>query len=92
MHVFFLCRNGVVRYESVMRLRMKLDELRKMKGVTTAVKGVSSYFKCWLKCSVTNYFSTDPKEFLTVLFKHTLQAEPFIRIKCVLTTCMYVHA
>ena len=45
MHALFLCRNGVVRYESVMRLCMKLNELGKMEGVTTAEKGVSSYFK-----------------------------------------------
>ena len=32
-------RNGAVRYESVMRLRNKLDELGKMEGVSTAEKG-----------------------------------------------------
>ena len=32
-------RNGAVRFESVMRLRNKLDELGKMEGVNTAEKG-----------------------------------------------------
>ena len=35
-----LCRNGAVRFESVMRLRNKLDELGKMEGVSTAEKGM----------------------------------------------------
>ena len=34
-------RNGAVRYESVMTLRNKLDELGKMEGVNTAEKGQS---------------------------------------------------
>ena len=33
------CRNGAVRFESVMWLRNKLDELGKMEGVNTAEKG-----------------------------------------------------
>ena len=32
-------RNGVVRYESVMKLRSKLEELGKMKGVNHDKKG-----------------------------------------------------
>ena len=32
-------RNGAVKFESVMRLRNKLDELGKMEGVSTAEKG-----------------------------------------------------
>ena len=32
-------RNGVVRYESVMKLRNKLEELGKMKGVNQDEKG-----------------------------------------------------
>ena len=35
-----LCRNGVVRYESVMMLRNKLDELWKMEGITEKEKGM----------------------------------------------------
>ena len=35
-------RNGAVRFESVMRLRNKLDELRKMEGVKSADKGCLS--------------------------------------------------
>ena len=35
----FISRNGVVRYESVMRLRNKLEELGKMKGVNQDEKG-----------------------------------------------------
>ena len=34
------CRNGVVRYESVMMLRNKLDEIGKMKGITEKEKGM----------------------------------------------------
>ena len=36
---FILLRNGVVRYESVMLLRNKLEELGKMKGVNQDEKG-----------------------------------------------------
>ena len=32
-------RNGAVRFESVMRLRSKLEELGKMEGIKTAEKG-----------------------------------------------------
>ena len=35
-------RNGVVRYESVMMLRNKLEELGKMKGVNQDEKGRST--------------------------------------------------
>lgn len=35
-------RNGVVRYESVMMLRNKLEELGKMKGVNQDEKGGST--------------------------------------------------
>ena len=34
-----LCRNGAVRFESVMWLRNKLDKLGKMEGVNTAENG-----------------------------------------------------
>jgi hypothetical protein len=34
-------RNGVVRYESVMALRTKLDDLGKMEGIAHAEKGCS---------------------------------------------------
>ena len=36
------CRNGVVRFESVMRLRSKLDELGKMEGIAQDEKGRTS--------------------------------------------------
>ena len=39
-HTFSDLRNGVVRYESVMRLRDKLEELAKMKGVHANERGV----------------------------------------------------
>lgn len=35
------CRYGAVRYESVMRLRNKLEELGKMKGVNQDEKGLA---------------------------------------------------
>ena len=38
-HIFPGFRNGVVRFESVMRLRNKLEELGKMEGVNTKEKG-----------------------------------------------------
>lgn len=38
MIVFYL-RNGAVRHESVMRLRNKLEQLGKMKGVNQDEKG-----------------------------------------------------
>jgi len=34
-------RNGIVRHESVMKLRNKLEELGKMKGVNQDEKGIS---------------------------------------------------
>ena len=37
----FTIRNGAVSYESVLRLKNKLDELGKMEGVNTAEKGQS---------------------------------------------------
>ena len=41
---FYLhCRNGVVRHESVMKLRNKLEELGKMKGVNQDEKGSGSF-------------------------------------------------
>jgi len=61
MVAFYPSRNGVVRYESVMQLRNKLEELGKMKGIAQDEK--------------------DPEEFLNMLFKHTLQVEPFIHIR-----------
>ena len=46
-------RNGAVRFESVMRLRNKLDELGKMEGVSTAEKG-------WLIASESMSSSVTP--------------------------------
>ena len=44
--VVYCCyRNGVVRYESVMELRMKIEELGKMEGILKVEKGVLC-FKC----------------------------------------------
>ena len=37
---YLYCRNGVVRYESVMKLRNKLDELGKMEGIKEKEKGM----------------------------------------------------
>ena len=34
------CRNGTVRFESVMRLREQLDRLGKMKGIAQDEKGI----------------------------------------------------
>ena len=38
--MYCCCRNGVVRYESVMELRMKIEELGKMEGILKVEKGV----------------------------------------------------
>lgn len=35
-------RNGIVRYESVMKLRNKLEELSKLKGIAQHEKGICS--------------------------------------------------
>ena len=40
-------RNGVVRYESVMALRTKLDELGKMEGIAHAEKGGSQQMQLY---------------------------------------------
>ena len=47
-------RNGAVRYESVMRLRNKLEELGKMEGVNTKEKGL---WKCGKVCIDWCYLS-----------------------------------
>ncbi len=36
-----MCRHGVVRFESVMKLREKLDHLGQMKGITQDEKGLA---------------------------------------------------
>ena len=38
-HIFPGFRNGAVKFESVMRLRNKLEELGKMEGITAKEKG-----------------------------------------------------
>ena len=38
-------RNGTVRYESVMMLRNKLEELGKMKGVNQDEKGIEAFIQ-----------------------------------------------
>ena len=45
-HVCYI-RYGVVKFESVMRLRNKLEELGKMEGVNTKEKGL---WKCGKVC------------------------------------------
>lgn len=45
----WLYRNGIVRYESVMSLRNKLDELGKMEGIAHAEKGQSTSH-CIIEC------------------------------------------
>ena len=39
LHYSVPCRNGVVRYESVMRMRKALDQLEKQMGITEREKG-----------------------------------------------------
>ena len=81
-------RNGTVRYESVMMLRNKLEELGKMKGVNQDEKGRGFHPKeknktMFLQVSI--YLNAicypDPEEFLNLLFKHILNVEPFVHIK-----------
>ena len=80
----------------MMKLRNKLDELGKMEGIKTAELEKGSALcdhvihKSALRLVRTTHMeflcsSTDPEEFLNMLFKHTLNVEPFIYIKSVLT-------
>ena len=56
-----LYRNGVVRYESVMMMRNKLDELGKMEGIAEKEKGV--YTGCCVSIlkSVTCMYCTETR-------------------------------
>ena len=76
-------RNGAVRYESVMKLRNKLEELGKMEGVNTSEKGQIIMIIVGLHCHYN--ITIDPEEFLNMLFKHTLHVDPFIQIKLVIS-------
>lgn len=76
-------RNGVVRHESVMRLRNKLKKLRKMKGVNQDKEGESFFVRLSFTYniySIDNNYS-DPEDFLNMLFKHFLHVPPFLDIK-----------
>lgn len=44
--LLFYYRNGVVKYESVMRLRKKLEMFKKMKGITEDEKGIHESVLC----------------------------------------------
>ena len=68
----------MVKFESVMKLRNKLEELGKMEGVNTAEKGQPVREGGG---QVSSCLSTDPEEFLKMLFKHTFYVEPFMHIK-----------
>ena len=78
-------RNGTVRYESVMMLRNKLEELGKMKGVNQDEKGIEAFIQKKKTCFMGFYLNAicypDPEEFLNLLFKHILNVEPFVHIK-----------
>ena len=74
-----LYRNGVVKFESVMKLREELDQLGKMKGITQDEKGNFESYSYYLGCNL--YSHLDPEEFLNLMFKHTLQVPPFISIR-----------
>lgn len=50
-------RNGIVRHESVMQLRNKLEELGKMKGVNQDEKGI--LVDCWMFIIYNNYVYWD---------------------------------
>jgi ubiquitin thioesterase CYLD len=70
-----LRRNGAVRFESVMRLRNKLDELGKMEGVSTAEKDPEEFLNMLFKhtlhvepfIQIKRPFGTEP-EFFVQLF------------------------
>ena len=91
-YLFF--RNGVVRYESVIALRTKLDELGKMEGIARAKK---SNFQTLMVCSMHILFHhnlmhlllPDPEEFLNMLFKHTLKVDPFLTIRFVVENASF---
>ena len=77
-------RNGTVRYESVMHLRNKLEELGKMKGVNQDEKGRGFHTKekhVFMSFYLNAICYPDPEEFLNLLFKHILNVEPFVHIK-----------
>ena len=47
-YFFLVFRNGIVRYESVMALRTKLDELGEMEGIAHAEKGQLIYMYMYM--------------------------------------------
>ncbi len=71
-------RNGVVRFEFVMKMRNKLDELGKIEKE----RGYYSMGKDGHILNVDVVY-LDPEEFLNMLFKHVLHARPFISIRYV---------
>ena len=78
--IIFNNRNGVARYESVMELRNYLEHLGTMEGANKDEKG--NYTQSMTGCSPSSIlFSTDPEEFLNMLFKKVLHVRPFISIR-----------
>ncbi len=70
-------RNGVVRFESIMKMRNKLGELGKIEKEKGISMGKDGHI---LNVDVVYL---DPEEFLNMLFKHVLHARPFISIRYV---------
>ena len=70
-----------------MNLRVVLNELNKVEGLTHAEKGIvySLYTEAvnlLLYVLYANFFCfLDPEEFLNCLLEHALKAEPFITLR-----------
>ena len=69
-----------------MKLRERLDELGKMKGITKDEKGMLCSLPPIFGNTLISFLYTiniDPEEFLNMLFKHVLKTKPFIEIRYV---------
>ena len=78
------CRNGAVCHESVLALRNKLDKFGDTEHIAYAEKvNFQTRMAVYMFYYIIYLLWTDPKEFLYMLFKHVLTADPFCTIRCV---------
>ena len=71
-------RNGVIRSEPIQQLRVQLDKLGKMTGLTQEEKGKYTSLALCLSSLIS---SPLPEEVLNLLFKQVLSILPFISIE-----------